>query len=91
VQDIPLSPRHPSYATLLELEEGLSRLNDKPMLLVWGERDWCFTPAFREEFQRRFPRAETLRLEHAGHYVFEDAIEEIIPRLRQFLAAHRLD
>jgi len=91
VQDIPLSPRHPSYQTLVELEEGLSRLNDKPMLLVWGERDWCFTPAFREEFQRRFPRAESLRLEHAGHYVFEDAIEEIIPRLRQFLAAHRLD
>ena len=88
VEDIPLSPEHPSYETLVELEEGLPILRDKPLLLIWGERDWCFTPAFRQEFERRFPEAEVLRLEAAGHYVFEDAVEEIVPRLRQFFSAH---
>lgn len=88
VQDIPLKPSHPSYPVLEEIEAGLPRFRESPMLLVWGERDWCFTPAFLEEFQRRFPQAETLRLPDAGHYVFEDAHERIIPRVREFLAAH---
>jgi pimeloyl-ACP methyl ester carboxylesterase len=87
VEDIPLSPRHPSYADLLAVEDGLPRLSGKPMLLIWGERDWCFTPHFLAEFERRFPAAEVLRLADAGHYVFEDAHEVIIPRVQQFLSA----
>lgn len=86
VQDIPLSPSHPSYATLAGIEQSLAALADKPALFVWGMKDWCFTPAFLEEFERRFPHAETLRLDDAGHYVFEDAPERIIPRMREFLA-----
>ncbi|HUG89555.1 MAG TPA: alpha/beta fold hydrolase [Planctomycetaceae bacterium] len=85
VEDIPLSPKHPSYPALVAVEESLPRLASSPVLLVWGERDWCFTPAFLAEFQRRLPRAETLRLPDAGHYVFEDAWEQILPRLRGFL------
>ena len=87
VEDIPLRPSHPSYQTLLEIENGLQTLSDLPMLLVWGERDWCFTADFLREFQQRFPHAETLSFPDAGHYVFEDAHEEIVPRLREFLKA----
>src|SRR5262249_13854340 len=90
VQDIPLSPAHPSYAALVTIEERLALFRKTPMLLVWGMRDWCFTPTFLEEFERRFPEAEVLRLSQASHYVFEDAHEEIIPRLREFLQAHPL-
>jgi haloalkane dehalogenase len=88
VEDIPLRPAHPSYATLLEVENGLAQFVNTPLLLIWGERDWCFTRQFLTEFERRFPKAESLRIADAGHYVFEDAIEQIIPRLRQFLDAH---
>ena len=91
VQDIPLSPNHCSYSTLVAVEEGLARFCDSPILLVWGERDWCFTTAFLEEFERRFPKAETFRLPDAGHYVFEDAHEQILPRVRRFLADHGED
>lgn len=86
VQDIPLSPSHPSYVTLLRIEEGLASLQQLPLLLVWGERDWCFTTEFLREFEARFPRAATFRIPDAGHYVFEDAHERIIPRLREFLS-----
>ena len=89
VQDIPLSPKHPSYQTLVSIEESLALLRGRPMLLVWGERDWCFTTRFLEEFQRRFPAAETLRLPDAGHYVFEDAPDAIISRVKDFLARTR--
>ncbi len=91
VQDIPLRPSHPSYATLRDIENGLQQFRDRPMLFIWGEQDWCFTTAFLDEFQQRFPQAETLRLPDAGHYVFEDAPETIVPRLREFLAAHPRD
>jgi len=85
VQDIPMSPAHPSWAALAEIDAGLSRLRDKPMLLVWGERDWCFTPAFREEWQRRFPTAEVLACADAGHYVLEDAGAPARARIAAFL------
>jgi haloalkane dehalogenase len=90
VQDIPLAPAHPSYGALVLIEERLALFRKSPMLFVWGMRDWCFTPVFLDEFLTRFPQAEALRLDDAGHYVFEDAQEAIIPRLRAFLAAHPL-
>ena len=90
VQDIPLRPSHPSYARLVRVEEGLAQFRNRPMLLPWGERDWCFTPEFRKEFEARFPQAESFPLEDVGHYLFEDAPERVIPRMRAFLAAHPL-
>jgi haloalkane dehalogenase len=90
VQDIPLSPAHPSHSTLVSIEERLADFRSFPMLLVWGMQDWCFTPAFLSEFQERFPNAETLQLEDAGHYVFEDAPDAIVARVRSFLKAHPL-
>lgn len=88
VQDIPLDSSHPSYATLAEVEKGLGQFVKHPMLLAWGEQDWCFTPHFREEFQQRFPNAEAFPIQDAGHYVFEDAPERLIPRVEQFLQTH---
>ena len=90
VQDIPLSEQHPSYRTLVDVEQGLAQFRQAPMLFVWGMRDWCFTPMFLDEFQQRFPQAESLKLSDAGHYVFEDAHEQIVPRIREFLAANSL-
>jgi pimeloyl-ACP methyl ester carboxylesterase len=91
VQDIPLSPSHPSYGTLVAVEESLAIFQKSPVMFVWGMRDWCFTPIFLDEFLARFPDAESLRLSDAGHYVFEDAFEEIVPRVREFLEKHPLD
>jgi len=85
VEEIPLHPAHPSYQTLVDVENGLSQFQQHPFLLFWGERDWCFTTSFLGEWQRRFPAAESVRFADAGHYVFEDAHERILPRLREFL------
>ena len=88
VQDIPLEPSHPSWDTLAEIEAFLPALAERPMGIVWGERDWCFTPRVREEWQRRFPEAEALAIDHAGHYLMEDAHEEVVRWLRDFLKRH---
>ncbi len=85
VQDIPTSPRHRTWQTLAELERGLPSLADRPCLLVWGMRDWCFTPRCLERFQSLLPSAGVRRIEDAGHYVIEDAHERIVPWVTEFL------
>ncbi len=85
VEDIPMAPSHPSYAELTRIEDGLAGLRDRPMILIWGERDFCFTPAFREEWQRRFPEAKVVPLD-AGHYVLEDEPDAVLSAMAGFLA-----
>lgn len=87
IQDIPLRPGHPSWNDLLVVEQGLSRLAAKPMLLCWGGRDFCFTRHFYDEWQRRFPGADSHYFADAGHYLLEDALEQILPLVRQFVPA----
>lgn len=85
VEDIPLKPGHPSYATLVEIETAIDSLRNRPFLFIWGMQDWCFTPAFLDEWLERIPDAQVLRLPNASHYVFEDAPHECITRIHQFL------
>jgi len=86
VKDIPVHPRVPSYSVLQTIEERLPHLAEKPMLIQWGARDWCFDREFLAEWQRRFPHAEVDVYQDAGHYVVEEAGEQIAARLRRFLA-----
>ncbi len=85
VQDIPLRSSAPSYDRLVRIEQGLQQFQDRPMKLIWGEKDWCFTPEFRREFEQRFPKAESVVLSDAGHYLFEDAPAEVLAALQSFL------
>ena len=60
------------------------------MLICWGEKDFVFDQHFLEEWRRRFPSAEVHAFADAGHFVLEDAGEEIIPLVRDFLKRHPL-
>jgi cis-3-alkyl-4-acyloxetan-2-one decarboxylase len=86
VQDIPLSPADPSYALAALTDQGLARLQAKPVLVCWGERDFVFDLDYLAEWQRRFPRAEPHRFPQAGHYVLEDEPGPILARIRDFLS-----
>jgi pimeloyl-ACP methyl ester carboxylesterase len=88
VQDIPMSPAHPTYKLVERIGAGLPAFKDRPMLIIWGEQDWCFTTDFLAEWQQRFPQADVHRIPDAGHYVVEDAHEQIIPWVREFFARH---
>jgi haloalkane dehalogenase len=88
VMDIPLSPRHPTYQTLAQIEAGLAQFQQHPICLIWGMHDWCFSPEFLQRFLDFWPAAEVHRLADAGHYVVEDAYEEILPLLEDFLQRH---
>lgn len=83
VEDIPLSERDASWSTLVELERRLPELARLPVSILWGERDFCFTPRFRQEWQVRLPHARVRRFEHAGHYLLEDGGEPALDALER--------
>ena len=85
IQDIPTRPSHPTYDTMKTVEAALPTFRDRPMLIAWGMRDFCFDERYLQGWIDRFPEAQVHRFEEAGHYVLEDAAEEIIPLVRSFL------
>lgn len=85
VKDIPLSANHPSYPTLAAIEERLPLLNQHAMLIVWGGADFCFNDSFYRRWLEFFPNADAYHLAGAGHYVLEDARDETIELIRDFL------
>jgi len=90
VQDIPMTPDIPSYPVVEHIESQLGYFRDRPTLIVWGMKDFCFTDYFLDRWKKYFPNAEVHEVEQAGHYVVEDADEQIIPWMVQFLKNHPL-
>ncbi|UCE58446.1 MAG: alpha/beta fold hydrolase [Phycisphaerales bacterium] len=88
VQDIPLSRNVPSYMVLKEIETSLAQLADRPMIILWGARDFCFNDWYLRQWTARFPDADVHRFADAGHYVVEDAHDQIVPLIQEFLAQH---
>ena len=85
VKDIPLHKRHRSHATLFEVETGLSKLNKKPVQIVWGGKDFCFNTSFFKQSCELFPEAETHLYEKCGHYILEDGGSQVLDKIRSFL------
>jgi haloalkane dehalogenase len=67
-------------AWMAELEPRVkSTLSGKPIVLVWGMKDPAFGSAgVLERWTVTFPGAEVIRLGAAGHYIQEDAPDQII-------------
>ncbi|MBA3013572.1 MAG: alpha/beta fold hydrolase [Proteobacteria bacterium] len=84
VRDIPLDKSHVSWSVLQSIEENLTKLRSKPMLILWGGRDFCFDNVFYAEWLKRFPEARRHYFAGAGHYLLEDAGDEIEPMVRDF-------
>ena len=85
VQDIPLSPDDPSGPIVARVERELGRITARPVLLIWGRHDFVFDRDYFDEWRRRVPQAEVHWLEEAGHYLLEDAPEEIAGLIGAFL------
>lgn len=84
VQDIPMSETHPTYKTLKGIEEKLQTIK-APVLLLWGEKDFCFTMNFQKRWLDFFPNAKTVTYPKAGHYLIEDETNAVINEIEKFL------
>jgi haloalkane dehalogenase len=85
VKDIPLSAAHPTWQTLGGIETALPSLANLSQLLVWGMRDWCFTPECFDKFVEVWPAAEVHPLADVGHWAVEDAPDDAELLLSEFL------
>jgi haloalkane dehalogenase len=85
VQDIPMTADDASYPLLQSIEQGLEKFKNHPMLIAWGDKDFVFTRDFLQRWQEFFPQAQVKEFLDAGHYVVEDAGEEILPLMKDFL------
>ena len=76
---------------LAQLRDNMSRLNGKPTLIVWGMKDIAFREKELKRWERTFPEARSIRLSSVGHFVQEEAPEElaeaVVPFLRETASA----
>jgi haloalkane dehalogenase len=86
VQDIPLTPDDAAYQLCQWTGDHLHKLQEKPARIIWGGKDFVFTTPFLEDWKRRFPKAEVTLLPDAGHLVFDDARDEVLPLVTSFLS-----
>jgi haloalkane dehalogenase len=74
---------------LAEIDRSLPMLRDRPALLVWPTKDVAFREPERRRWESQFPDHRTVMLEGAGHYIQEDAPEQIVAAIRDWPAATR--
>jgi haloalkane dehalogenase len=69
---------------LAGVEATLTRVADRPALIVWPDRDVAFGKRERRRWERVFPNHRTVELAGAGHYIQEDAPGEIVAAIRDW-------
>lgn len=79
--DIPLSPKHQSYATFAKIETALPRLADKKIALLWGEKDFCLGMEYFNIWRQIYPNAAWTTYSDASHYLLEDKGTEILNKI----------
>jgi haloalkane dehalogenase len=72
---------------LSQIERDLPKLSDRPALLVWPTKDVAFKERERKRWEQAFPDHRTVILEGAGHFIQEDAADEIVSAISEWDAA----
>lgn len=85
VQDIPLRPGDPGFDIVEQTKAKLGLFAQTPAMIGWGGKDFVFDDHFLAEWKRQLPHAQVSYLADAGHYVLEDAAEELLPQIQQFI------
>ena len=89
IEDIPCVPEDDSAQSMLEVETSLWMLREKPASIIWAGKDWLYTKRSFRAWTKYFPEAEVHTIENAGRYIQEDAPDELISLLRDFLEKTR--
>jgi haloalkane dehalogenase len=84
VEDIPLDEDHVSYDIVDQVDKNLKQFSAIPVLVCWGVYDFVFDRHYLNEWKKRLPNAEYHEFD-AGHYLLEDAADEVIPIIQSFL------
>ena len=84
-EQVPTEPDHPNTAPMMAIRERLQQW-DKPALVVFGDSDPIFAPEVAHAIGRLIPGTRRVEIvENAGHFVQEDAGEEVAVHITRFL------
>ena len=72
-------------AFLADLYANRGAIMDKPVVLLWGDKDDRFDEAARMRWEAMLTNAKTIRQPQVGHNVPEELGPEIVPLVREFL------
>jgi len=85
IQDIPLKTGDRNYSLVSDISDSLPQFNKLPMLICWGLKDFVFDKHFLAQWQKRFPDAQVHAFDDCGHYILEDASDEVTLLINDFL------
>ncbi|MCL1123722.1 alpha/beta fold hydrolase [Shewanella surugensis] len=88
VQDIPLVKSDRNYQLVSEISESLAQFKDLPMVICWGLKDFVFDKHFLAQWRERFPQAQVHEFADCGHYILEDATDEVVAHIEAFMSSH---
>jgi haloalkane dehalogenase len=86
VVDIPSGRGTATDRALAEIEAKLDLLRERPVQILWGGKDFCFSQHYFHRWRALLPGAHAHYFERAGHYVLEDEAEECLGRIASFIS-----
>lgn len=86
IQDIPLNKEDPAFDLVTDVQNSLNLFHNTPVLIAWGMKDQVFDKDFLKKWTEYFPHAQVYRFDDCGHYILEDAREEVGQLIIDFLA-----
>lgn len=90
VQMVPDGPEHPEAATLRSYQARYPTLANKPMLVLWADKDRAMRARFAERWRDDFPGAQVRHVApEAGHFWQEDAPELFVPHILAFASSSK--
>jgi len=85
VQDIPLKPGDRNFDLVTDIGDSLAKFADVPTLICFGLQDFVFDKHFLAEWRVRMPHAEVHEFADCGHYILEDASDDVIELIQGFI------
>lgn len=85
IQDIPLFPKDKNFQLVSNIEESLQKFENIPTIICWGLKDFVFDKHFLDIWKQKIPQAEVNEFDDCGHYILEDASEEVIDLIQIFM------
>lgn len=86
VQDIPLFANDKNYQLVTDIDNSLAHFEKVPTIICWGLKDFVFDKHFLDLWQEKMPHAEINTFADCGHYILEDASDEVILLIETFMA-----
>jgi len=86
IQDIPLFKNDKNYLLVSNIDKSLQKFQKVPTIICWGLKDFVFDKHFLDLWKEKMPHAEVNEFADCGHYILEDAGEQVIPLIETFMA-----